>query len=34
LLLVLFLSMQGKVAIQQDEPFGEISISLLKPPGG
>lgn len=33
LLLVLFLSMQGKVAIWQDEPFGEISISLLKPPG-
>jgi segregation and condensation protein A len=34
LLLVLFLSTQGKIVMQQDEPFGEISISLLKPPGG
>jgi segregation and condensation protein A len=34
LLLVLFLSMQGKVAIRQDEPFGEVFISLLKQPGG
>ena len=34
LLLVLFLSVQGKVAIQQEEPFGEIFISLLKQPGG
>jgi segregation and condensation protein A len=33
LLLVLFLSIQGKITVWQDEPFGEISISLLKPPG-
>jgi len=33
LLLVLFLSVQGKISVWQDEPFGEISISLLKPPG-
>lgn len=33
LLLLLFLGVQGKVAIWQDEPLGEIFISLLKPPG-
>jgi segregation and condensation protein A len=33
LLLVLFLTVQGKVAINQEEPFGEIFVSLLKQPG-
>lgn len=33
LLLLLFLGVQGKVAIWQDEPLGEIFVSLLKPPG-
>lgn len=33
LLLLLFLAAKGKVAIWQDEPFGEVFISLLKPPG-
>jgi len=34
LLLVLFLCMQGKITIRQNEPFGEIFISLLKTSGG
>jgi segregation and condensation protein A len=33
LLLVLFLTVQGKVAINQEEPFGDIFVSLLKQPG-
>ena len=33
LLLLLFLSNQRKVRLEQKEPFGEIYVSLLKPPG-
>lgn len=34
LLLLLFLGAQGKVRLEQEEPFGEIRVLLLKPPGG
>jgi segregation and condensation protein A len=33
LLLILFLSMQGKISLRQDETFGEIFISPLQSPG-
>lgn len=33
LLLALFLSTQGKITLRQDEPFGEIFISLEERPG-
>ena len=33
LLLILFLSMQGKITLRQDETFGEILISPLQSPG-
>jgi len=33
-LLALFLSSQGKINLRQDEPFGDIFISLAEPPVG